>query len=441
MGVTIGIRREDKNKWERRVPLVPVDLAALKQQHDIDFLVQTSPIRVFTDDDFRTAGLEVVEDLSPAKVVLAVKEIPIDLLLPERVYVYFSHTVKGQAYNMPMLQHLLDSRATLIDYEKIANEQNRRLIFFSIHAGYAGMIESLVAMGQRLEHLGRRTPLLDVKHAYEYATLDEAKEHLRRIGERIAGEGLGQHREPLIIGVAGYGNVAKGCNAILDCLPVREIAVDELPQAAAGSVAQYGALVKVTFKEEHMVEPRSDQAQFVLQDYYQHPQNYRGVFEQYLPHLDLLMNTIYWEDRYPRLVTRKWAKANYGADRSPRLQVIGDISCDFEGSVELTIKAPQPDAPCYNYDPETHKATDGVAGPGPVIMAVDNLPCELPRESSEHFSTVLRDMVPALAKADYDVGFESLDLPSHLKKAVIVHKGELAPGYRYLADFLKAAGK
>jgi len=280
MDLTIGIRREDKNEWERRVPLIPADLADLQRDHDLKFIVQTSPNRVFRDDDYQAAGIEVVEDLSPAKIVLAVKEIPSEQLLPGRVYVYFSHTVKGQTYNMPMLQRLLDVKATLIDYERIADEQNRRLIFFSLHAGYAGMIESLVALGQRLAHLGRKTPLLNLKHAYEYTDLNEAKDHLRRIGETIKNEGMGQHHQPLIIGLAGYGNVSKGCQAILDCLPVGNIEVDDLEAAAAGSSEHLGSLVKVIFKEEHMVVPRSRDAQFVLQDYYQRPENYRSVFER-----------------------------------------------------------------------------------------------------------------------------------------------------------------
>lgn len=441
MGAVIGIRREDKNEWERRVPLVPADLAELKKNHDVDFIIQPSSIRVFKDDDYLSAGLKVDEDLSDADIVFAVKEIPMSMLDEKKAYVYFSHTVKGQDYNMPMLQHLLDKGATLIDYERIADEQNRRLIFFSIHAGYAGMIESLVALGLRLELQGRRTPLLEIKHAYEYASLDEAKDHLREIGSRIEADGMGEHLQPVIIGLAGYGNVSKGCQEILECLSIRKITVDELEATAEASVEVAGALVQVIFHEEDMVETKSSDAQFVLQDYYQRPENYRGVFEKHLPHLDLLMNAIYWESKYPRLVTNKWAKANYGPDKTPRLQVIGDISCDIEGSIEMTLKAPHPDKPYYVYSPATKSITDGVEGDGPVIMAVDNLPCELPRESSEHFSRVLRDMIAPLAMADFAGDFGSLNLPSYLKKAVITHRGELTPNFRYLQDYLDKAGK
>ncbi len=439
MGVTIGIRREDKNKWERRVPLVPADLASLVSDHDLDFIVQPSPIRVFTDADFSSAGIRVDEDLSTADVIVAVKEVPIAMVQEKKVYLCFSHTVKGQDYNMPLLQRFLDVGATLIDYERIADEQNRRLIFFSLHAGYAGAIETLVTLARRLEQEGLTTPLLELKHAYQYGSLVEAQNHLRQIGDRIAADGLGPMQEPVIIGVAGYGNVAKGCNAILSCLPVREVSVAELAAAGKGSCKDFGPLVKVIFKEDDMVEPRSQDAQFVLQDYYQRPENYRGVFENYLPHLDVLLNTIYWTADYPRLVTRKWVKANYGADKSPRLKVIGDISCDIEGSIEVTLKAPMPEAPCYVFDPETGEVTDGVQGVGPVIMSVDNLPCELPRESSEHFSAVLSEMMPELGQADFGSDFGGLHLPSHLKKAVIAHRGELAPSYRYLQEYLDRA--
>jgi len=441
MGELIGIRREDKNKWERRVPLVPADLANLVRDHDLDFVVQPSPIRIFTDSDYTDVGVRVDEDLSEAGIVLAVKELPLDFIAEKKTYLCFSHTIKGQHYNMPLLQRFLDQKATLIDYERVVDEQNRRLIFFSMHAGYAGAIETLVALADRLAEQGVTTPLMDIKHAYEYDSLAAAQDHLRQIGARIEADGMGLEQNPLIIGVAGYGNVAKGCDAILSCLPVREIPVAELAAASKGRVAEFGPLVKVVFKEGDMVEPRSDDAQFVLQDYYQRPANYRSVFERHLPGLDVLINSIYWTSAYPRLVTRKWVKANYGADKTPRLKVIGDISCDIEGSIEVTLKAPMPETPCYVYNPETGKVKDGVEGIGPVIMSVDNLPCELPRGSSEHFSSVLREMVPHLAQADFASDFAGLHLPSYLKKAVITHRGELAPSYRYLQEHLDKATK
>ncbi len=434
--MTIGIRREDKNKWERRVPLAPGDVAELGRLHDLTFVVQPSSIRVFGDDEYRAAGAVVEEDLSRAGIVVAVKEIPLDMLRGRTTYLFFSHTVKGQKYNMPLLQRILDVGATLIDYERIVNEQNRRLIFFSLHAGYAGMLETLAAAGRRLAVQGRASALVDIRPAHEYADLVEMKAHVREIGARLAAAAAAGEGAPVIIGVAGYGNVAAGCREILDCLPARELKVEQLADAAKAGVAELGPLAFVTFREEHMVEPRSTDAQFVLQDYYQHPDNYRGVFERHLPHLDILVNSIYWDTSYPRLLTRKWARTAWAQGKQPRLQVIGDISCDLEGAIELTTKPTMPDEPCYVAVPDTGELLPGVEGPGPVIMAVDNLPCEVPRESSLYFSRVLSDMMPALAQADFSVRFESLLLPVHLKKAVIAHRGALAPDYRYLQEYL-----
>ena len=439
MGVVIGIRREDKNEWERRVPLIPEDVAALKRDHGLEFIVQPSPIRVFGDEAYATAGATVQEDLADADIVLAVKEIPAGMIT-DKTYLFFSHTIKGQQYNMPLLRTILDRRATLIDYERITDEQNRRLIFFSIHAGYAGTLETLRAWGLRRRHEGVETPLAEIKPAYEYGDLEEAKAHLRRIGEAIGRQGMGSHEGTVIIGIAGYGNVSRGCQEILDCLPVTPVPVADLPAAAAAPTGQLGPLAMVVFHEEDMVEPRSAEAQFVLQDYYQHPENYRGVFDRHLPHLDILLNTIYWEERYPRLVTRKWARGAWSRDGQPRLRVIGDISCDIGGAVELTLEATMPDEPCFTVDPDRMEAQPGVAGRGPVIMSVDNLPCELPRESSVSFSAALRDMIPDLAQVDFGAGFESLLLPAYLKKAVIAHQGELTPAYRYLRESLDKAG-
>jgi alpha-aminoadipic semialdehyde synthase len=430
MSPPIGIRREDKSRWERRVPLIPADLPALRDTHGLQFLVQPSPIRAYTDEEYRAAGAGVSEDLGPASIILAVKEIPEALLEPGKTYVYFAHVIKGQAYNMPMLRRLLDLGCSLVDYEKIADDQDRRLIFFGRHAGCAGMIETLWGLGQRLAADGVDTPFARVKHAYEYRDLGAAKSHLRELGEEIARDGLPAALSPLVIGFAGYGNVSQGAQEVLDSLPVGDISVQGLPLAAAGKARKH--LIKVVFKEEHMVEPVDPGGRFDLLDYYENPAGYRGRFEEHLPHLDVLVNAIYWEERYPRLVTREWARSQYSKEPPPRLKVIGDISCDIEGSVELTLKVTEPDSPCFVYDPAEDAVHDGVSGRGPAIMAVDNLPCELPVEASQLFSSKLREMVPDLVAADWKSDFEQLKLPDYLKKAVITHKGRLTPAYEHL---------
>ncbi len=427
MAVVFGIRREDKNKWERRVPLIPSDVATLQSEHGLSFFIQPSPIRCIPDDAWRDAGVELREDLASADLVVAVKEIPIDLLRAGQAYLCFSHTVKAQDYNMPNLRRMGELGCTLIDYEKIADDAGRRLIFFSLHAGYAGMIESLWALGRRLEAEGVVTPLAKIRHAWEYGGLEVAEREIRALGDEIARDGL--PGAPLVIGVAGYGNVSRGAQAVLEWLPVDRLEVADLPRAAAVASSPLAAVV---FREEHMVRPRDAGADFDLQEYYARPELYEGVFADHLPHLDLLVNTIYWEARYPRLVTNAWARAAFADGARPRLRAIGDISCDFEGSIEMTVKATEPDASCYVYDPRDGSVTDGVAGEGLVLMTVDNLPCELPLESSQHFSNVLRDMMPPLAAADWSADFAELDLPAHLKRAVIMHRGALTPPYAYL---------
>ena len=436
MPATIGIRLEDKSKWERRVPLTPTDAAGIQACFGHRLIVQPSPIRVFTDREYREAGVEVSEAALDADIVIAVKEIPPALYRPGRVYVNFAHVIKGQARNMPLLREYLRQGCTLVDYECIADEHNRRLIFFSVHAGYAGAIEALRALGLRLQGRGVATPLAEIRPPHAYGDLTAAEAHLRGIGERLRAERL-PGGLPLTIGVAGYGNVARGVQTVLSWLPVARVAPADLPAAANAPSAE--PLLACVFKEQDMVRTR-DGRPFELHDYYDRPEGYQGCFAEHLPHLDLLVNTIFWTERYPRLLTAAWAAAQFSDGREPRLQVVGDISIDIEGSIEISVKATQPDAPCYVVDPVAGEVRDGVDGRGIAVMAVDNLPCELPREASEHFSTVLKDMVGDLGNCDWSAEFVDLDLPPHLKRAVIVHRGELAPRYAHLAGYLDRGG-
>jgi len=435
MPATIGIRREDKNEWERRVPFVPGDLAEMQAKYGHRFLVQPSAIRIYRDEDFLAAGINVSDDLAPASLILAIREVPPALLLPGRTYALFAHVVKGQPHNMPMLRRLLELGCSLVDYEKITDEHNRRLIFFGRHAGYAGMVETLRCLGQRLAAEGMQTPLAQVRHAYAYQDLESAKSHLTRIGKQIMRVGLPRGVCPLVVGFSGHGNVSRGAQEVFDCLRVREIAPADL-QHESHTRHEWGEIIKSVFREQDMVEPVDASAPFDLQEYHVHPERYRSRFERYLPCLDVLVNGIYWEERYPRLVTLEWARRNCASDAHPRLKVIGDISCDIGGSIEITRKATKPDSPCFVYDPATDTVCDGVSGPGPAIMAIDNLPCEFPLESSQYLSVALRDIVRDLAAADWQAEFERLNLPAHLKKAVIVYKGELTPAYRYLQHHL-----
>ncbi len=435
MNVCIGVRREDKSRWERRVPVTPKDARRLKEEHGVEVVVQPSPIRVFSEEEFTQAGVTVQEDLSSCPVTFAVKEIPLDSFEPGKTYVFFSHTIKGQPHNMPMLRRMLELGCTLIDYEKVTDEKGRRLIFFGRHAGIAGMVESLWALGKRLDWEGILNPFSALRHTYQYDGLAECKEAVSKVGEEIKAKGLPDSMAPLIFGIAGYGNVARGVWEILNLLPIEEIEPKEVASLAERSDHNANVIYKVVFKEEHTVDPISPEGRFDLQEFYDHPEKYQGKFESYVPYLTMIVNCIYWEEKYPRLVTKEYLKRLYGAGK-PRLRVIGDISCDLEGAIECTVHCTEADEAVFVYNPFTGEATDGYEGEGPVVMAVDILPSELPRDASVYFSGVLQEYIPAIARADYSVPFERLGLPLEIKRAVIAYQGELTPDYRYIEEFI-----
>jgi alpha-aminoadipic semialdehyde synthase len=436
--VKIGIRREDKSVWERRVPIVPADAQELMAEHELRLVVQPSDIRTFDEAAYEAVGAEVQEDLTECRAIFAVKEVPPELLIPHTTYVYFAHVIKGQDYNMPMLQEILDRNCTLIDYEKVTDEDGQRLIFFGRHAGWAGMLDTLWALGQRLDWEGIDNPFDDLHQALDYDDLEAAHAAVDAAANRIQTEGVPAQLAPLVVGFAGYGNVSQGAQDIFDRLPVEEVAPYDLPDLFTRPPDRH-TLYKVVFKEEHIVEPVTPGDAFELQDYYQNPQGYRSRFFDYVPYLTVLVNGVYWDDRYPRLVTKDDLRELFAGASKPRLRVIGDISCDVEGAVEVTVRCTEPGDPIYVYDPATGETTDGHAGEGVVILAVDILPSELPREASTDFSRILKPFVPAIALADYSVSFRELDLPPEIKRAVITHQGQLTPDYAYLEAYLPPA--
>ena len=435
MNSTLGIRREDKNRWERRVPLIPDHVQQLKELYGIETVIQPSRIRVFSDKEFQRVGASVQDSLGPSSVIFAVKELPVDVFEHGKTYVFFSHTIKGQTHNMPMFKKMMQMGCTLIDYERIVDPSGRRLVFFGRFAGLAGMVDTLWTFGQRVEWEGIASPFHRIKQTIHYKNLDDIKKHLISVGTEIKTKGLPQSLTPLIIGFAGYGNVSIGAQEILDLLPVIEVRPENL--ASIFEKPSNKVLYKVVFKEEHMVEPTKPGTKFDLQDYYKHPENYRSVFTQYLPFLSIIMNCVFWSARYPHFITKDYMRKSYEHNELHRLKVIGDISVDVNGAVEFTEKTTSPDAPVFVYNPLTGAIQDGYRGDGVVIMAVDNLPCELPGESSESFSETLLRFVPAIMKADFTVpDFDSLALPPEIKNAVILYHGKLTPDYQYINKFL-----
>lgn len=434
---TIGIRREDKHQWERRVPLTPEVVGQLAAD-GIDVVVQPSSIRVFEDDDFRRAGATVDEDLSGCDVVFAVKEIPTSLFTQGGAYVFFSHTIKGQSHNMPMLRRLMELRVTLIDYERIVDENDRRLVFFGRYAGLAGMVDTLWATAQRLSALGIATPFDTVKLTHEYEDLDEVRGALGQVAEAIRSEGLPPSLAPFVVGVTGYGNVSRGTMEVLELLPTEQVSPEELPALLARADAPRDRIFTVVFREQHMAE-RIDGGAFELQRYYDHPEEFRGTMESHLPYLSVLVNGIYWAPAYPRVASKDMLRRLAEGTSGGRLIAIGDIGCDIDGAVESTVKPTSPGHPIYVYDPVADTVTDGAEGPGLAMMTTDCLPCELAKDASEHFTSALAPYARAIAGANYSASSIDESIPAPVRQAVILWRGELTPQYEYLRESIERA--
>ena len=436
MNHCFGIRREDKNRWERRTPLVPEHVKSLIQDNKLRCTVQPSPIRIFNEDEYRASGAQIDENLSQCSVVFAVKEIPINVFQKGKTYVFFSHTIKGQHYNMPMLKKMLELECTLIEYERIVDSQGRRLLFFGRYAGLAGMIDTLWALGNRLKWEKLDGPFCKIQQAYNYQSLEDAKMEISKVGDRIKEQGIPEALCPFVCGFSGYGHVSQGAQEIFDLLPVEEIRPQELNAFIEKGSYSNKTLYKVVFTEEDMVEPLTHYMNFELQDYYEFPEKYRSKFDEYIPNLTVLVNAIYWDERYPRLVTKQYLKKLFENEATLRLRVIGDITCDIEGSIECTVRATAPDDPVFVYNPATGEARNGVEGFGVVVLGVDNLPCELPRDSSEYFSALLKEYVPEIVTADYSGSLEACQLSPEIKRAVVAYRGELTENYKYIQKYL-----
>ncbi len=428
----IGIRHEDKSKWEGRVPLVPDDVKQLADEHGVEFQVQTSPTRAFDAQRYQAAGAAIADNLTACPIILGVKEIPPECFEPNKTYVFFSHTVKAQPANMSALRRMVELGCTLIDYERIVDDEGRRLVFFGRYAGLAGMIDSLWSLGLRLQHEGIENPFSRVRPAHYYDDLEHFKREFASVADEIREKGLPEQITPLVCGFAGYGQVSLGAQAIYDLLPTRVVSPAELACVTADAKTCY----KVVFREEHLAERIDASNPFDLQEYYSQPELYRACFFPHAAHLTVLVNCIYWEPKYPYLITREQFQELY-ADRRPRLRVVGDITCDIDGSIACTTCATTPDNPIYVYDPATGETTDGVAGRGPVVLAVDFLPCELPVDASNHFSNSFKPFVPGLAGADFSGSLEQSGLPNELQRATIVYKGRLTEPYLYLESEIR----
>ena len=437
----IGIRAEDKNRWERRTPLAPDHVRELIAAKGLEVVVQPSPLRVFADQEYVEAGSTIDPALAGCRVVLGVKEIPPEKIEPGRVYVIFPHVLKGQSATLPMLARMIELGCTLIDYERVVDRRGRRLIFFGRHAGYAGMLDSLWALGQRLASEGFATPLAQLRLAHEYTDLEDALRHVAQVGEQIRHVGLPVGLRPIVVAFTGSGNVSRGAQEVYDRLSLLEIEPHELGGLSEDRDQPRNVVFRTVLSRADRYRRRAGGG-FEGGEFLAHPERYESALDDLLPHITVLVHGAYWEPGQPELVSRAQLAHLLDSDPQPKLRVIGDITCDVGGAIAATVRATDPGDPVYLYDPKNPQAEalSGFAGSGLVVMAVDNLPCELALDASRHFGDSLIRFVGALAQCDWDAPWESLDLPRDLREAVLVHRGVPTPSYGVLHHHLAAAG-
>lgn len=428
----IAIRREDKNEWERRVALTPWDAAEIIDKYDLKIIVQPSDKRIYPDEDYKKAGCQINEDISQANIIIGVKEIPESEFKNGKLYIFFSHTMKGQPYNMQMLRNMISKKISLIDYEYISDNTGKRLIFFGRYAGIAGAIETLHAYGQKLKLQGINSVLTEIKQPYQYNSLTTAFEDLSRIAKEYKNSSDWKNRS-IAIGITGYGNVSQGAQEVIDIFTDRTVSPTDFYKLHSRD-GDFPGISKIIFEESDMVKRK--EGDFALAEYFDDPVNYESDFEKYLPHLDILINAIFWTEDYPVFVPKSYLRSEQFAALS-KPQVIGDITCDIEGSVEITHKSTLPDQPNFTYFSEDDSFVDGIEGEGVTVMAVDNLPCEFSAESSADFSAVMKRIIPGLAEIKLDADFDSINLIPEMKRALVLLNGKLTPSFKYAEEYLK----
>ncbi|MEM6346295.1 MAG: hypothetical protein AAF927_20570 [Bacteroidota bacterium] len=440
---TIGIRREDLSKTgEQRVAITPEAVKSLVQ-HGHEILVQPAVHpktgerkRAFEDQRYRAAGADIHESLTDANPIFGLKEVEIEQIMPQKAYLIFSHTHKGQIKNRKMLAHFMEHQNTLIDYELVTHPNRQRIITaFTYFAGYAGMIDSMWTLGQRYALRGIEHPFQAIPQSIEKADLAAIKDMVRSCGERIASSGTPAELPPLITVFLGNGKTSTGAQSIYDLLPVEEIKLSQLAQTFAEGerTKVYKLILDVPEMYRHKAGKEMDHAAF-FQRYLQHPEEFESDMENIFPYASMWMNCIIWGPEFPRLLTRDMAAAWYKKDQT--LEVIGDITCDPEGAIHFS-KETWIDEPVFIYNPATREQKMGFEGEGIAVMAVTNLPCEFAADASAQFSADMGELISGIASADFKATNPAdAGLPEAIQRAVILWQGKLTPDFAYMQEYV-----
>ena len=398
--IKIGIIREGKIPPDKRVPFTPNQLRELKDKfgEEFDFLVQSSENRGFSDEEFESAGISVADDISDADVLFGVKEVPVDQLIPEKTYFFFSHTIKKQLYNRNLLRAILEKNIRLIDYEVLKDENGTRVVAFGRWAGIVGAYNAFWTYGQK-------TGLYDLKRARDLQTLEALHQELKNV-----------QLPPIKIIVTGSGRVGKGVLEILNSLKIQEVNAHDFLHN------YYDEPVFVVLRSSDYNRRKSDGG-YDQEEFYTFPERYESHFLKFAEEGELLIGAAYWNPGAPRLFTLEDIKS---PDFS--ISVIADITCDIGGSIPTTLRASKISDPVYDIERESGLEIEAFGSQTSIsVMAIDNLPCELPRESSEQFGRQLTQwVIPALLEENSEL----------LERATVTRDGDLTLEFMYLEEFV-----
>jgi len=398
----IGIIREGKVPPDKRVPLTPKQCRSLETVYpNVEIIVQPSPIRAYKDEVYLAEGIKMSEDLSDCEIILGVKEVNISDLIPNKKFLFFSHTLKKQPYNRDLLQAVLDKKIQLIDYEALKNKSNKRVIGFGRYAGIVGCYNGFLTYG--LKHR-----LYELKAANKCADRKEVEEELKKV----------VLPDDTKIVLTGFGRVGHGAREILDLLPIKEVTPEEfISESFDGPV--------YTHLEVEDYYAKRDGGEFDKSEFYSTPQLYKSDFKKFLSQADMYIPCHYWSDKADYIITREDLKAE-----DVRLSVVADISCDIDCAVACTIRPSKISDPIYGYDPVTETEADFMKEGVIAVMAVDNLPCELPLDASEDFGgELMKEVFPSLIIEDKDLVIA--------RGSETTLEGELSEYFTYLENYLK----
>ncbi len=399
----IGLLREEKLPPDRRVALLPDQCAEIQKRYPgIQVLVQPSPHRCVAETEYIAAGCHISEDMNQCDVLLGIKEVPVLSLLPGKTYFFFSHTIKKQKHNRRLLQAVLEKKITLIDYECLTDEAGQRLIAFGRYAGIVGTYNAFWTFGKKYG-------LYDLKRAYECRDQAEMETQYKKIG-----------LPPIKIVLTGTGRVGKGALEVLQGMGIRQVSPDEL--LGLDFTQPVFAVLRSQDYHQHREGQPWDAAHF-----HGHPQQYISRFKAFTQVADILIATAYWHPQAPVLFTKEDMQKT-----SFRTRVVADVTCDIDGSIPCTIKSSSIPDPVYDYDRCTGETYPAFSDPDHIsVMAIDNLPCELPLDASRYFAEqLIKNILPRLTQATDDTN-------GVLSRATIATGGGLTERYKYLDNFVK----